>query len=625
MLLTILTGLWSRKRRLFGTVTAVVLGVAFLAATLVIGDTQRADFSQAFTTANAGTDVIVRSASKIDGENSVRGLIDAGLVDQVAAADGVAKAVPSIEGTATILGSDGNRIGGDGPPTVAANWVDDPELNPYRLAEGRAPAADDEVVIDRATAENGDLAVGDRTTVLTPEPVEVTVVGIATFGDADSLGPITYTAFTLPTAQELLAGRPDAISSVLVAAEDGVSQETLRDEIMQLMPARIEALTQGELTAEQEEDIESDFLGVFNMMLLAFAGIAMVVAAFSIHNTFSILVAQRTRESALLRAIGASRRQVVVGVALEALVVGTVATAIGFGAGIGLATGLKQLFASADLALTDSGLVIDGGTIAIAAIVGIVTTLVASVVPALKASRVAPLAALRDVTVDRSAVSKTRCSRSGSSSPAPELPPSSPAHRAVMAPSAGSGSARSPCSSARSSSGRSQPGRLRPSWAAAPRSPVGSPVASPGATRCATLGASRPAPRRLMVGTGVVALFTTFGSSLKATIDDAVDNRFGGDLIVEQDGFSGAPLSPELAGAIAEQPEVADARRRGLRQPPASTATTSNRRRPTSSDSTRCSTWASSRARSVTSVPDGSRSASTTPRSTELPSVTPSR
>ena len=219
--------------------------------------------------------------------------------------------------------------------------MDDPELNPYRLAEGRAPAAADEVVIDRATARNGDLAVGDRTTVLTPEPVEVTVVGIATFGDADSLGPITYTAFTLPAAQELLAGRPDAISSVLVAAEAGVSQETLRDEIMQLMPARIEALTQGELTAEQEADIESDFLGMFKMILLAFAGIAMVVAAFSIHNTFSILVAQRTRESALLRALGASRRQVVVGVALEALVVGIVASAIGFGAGIGLAAGLE--------------------------------------------------------------------------------------------------------------------------------------------------------------------------------------------------------------------------------------------------------------------------------------------
>ena len=128
---------------------------------------------------------------------------------------------------------------------------------------------------------------------------------------------------------------------MLVAAEDGVSPETLRDEIMQLMPARIEALTQDELTAEQEQAIEDDFLGMFEMILLAFAGIALVVATFSIHNTFSILVAQRTRESALLRAIGASRRQVVTAVGIEALVIGVVASAIGFGVGLGLAAGLQ--------------------------------------------------------------------------------------------------------------------------------------------------------------------------------------------------------------------------------------------------------------------------------------------
>jgi putative ABC transport system permease protein len=568
MLSTVLTGLWSRKRRLFGTVTAVVLGVAFLAATLVIADTQRADFSQAFTTANAGTDVIVRNADEVDGETAVRGLIDAGLVDEVAAIDGVAEAVPSIEGVATVLGSDGERIGGDGPPTTAANWVDEPALNPYQLAEGRAPAVDDEgasggakpyeVVIDRATAEKGNLSVGDHTTVLTPEPVEVTIVGIATFGDADSLGPITYTAFTLPAAQELLAGRPDAISSVLVAAEDGVSQETLRDEIMRLMPARIEALTQAELIAEQEEEIESDFLGVFNMMLLAFAGVAMVVAAFSIHNTFSILVAQRTRESALLRALGASRRQVVVGVALEALAIGTVATAIGFGAGIGLATGLKQLFASADLALSSSGLVIDGGTIATTAIVGILTTLVASLVPALKASRVAPLAALRDVAIDRSAVSKTRVTVG------------------FLLAGAGVASVIAGASSGDGAVSRVGLGAIAVLVGAVVLGPVaarpaaavlgsGAAVAGGFTGRIARRNAMRN-PRRiaasasaLMVGTGVVALFTTFGSSLKATIDDAVDNRFGGDMIVEQDGFSGAPLSPELPGAIAERPEVDDA------------------------------------------------------------------
>ena len=291
------------------------------------------------------------------------------------------------------------------------------------------------------------------------------------------------------------------------------------------------------------------------MMLLAFAGIAMVVAAFSIHNTFSILVAQRTRESALLRAIGASRRQVVVGVALEALVVGTVATAIGFGAGIGLATGLKQLFASADLALTDSGLVIDGGTIATAAIVGIATTLVASVVPALKASRVAPLAALRDVTVDRSAVSKKRM------------------FAGLLLAGAGVAAVIAGASSGDGAVGRVGLGAIAVLVGAVVLGPVaarpaaavlgsGAAVAGGFTGRIARRNAMRN-PRRiaasasaLMVGTGVVALFTTFGASLKATIDDAVDNRFGGDLIVEQDGFSGAALSPELAGAIAERPEV---------------------------------------------------------------------
>ena len=559
MLKTMLKGLWFRKRRLFGTVTAVVLGVAFLAATLIIGDTQRNDFRQAFTEANAGTDVIVRSSAEIGGaEESVRDVIDAGVVAQVAAVDGVAKALPLVEGVGTILDSDGDRIGGQGPPTTATNWVEDPELNPWRIAEGRAPQADDEVVIDRASAENGGLAVGDRTTILTPAPVEVTIVGTATFGDADSIGPMTYTAFTLPAAQQLLAGRSDAISSVIVAAEDGVSQVTLRDEIMQVMPARIEALTQSELTAEQQDDIESDFLGFFNMFLLAFAGIAMVVAAFSIYNTFSIVVAQRTRESALLRAIGASRRQIVVGVALEALAVGVVASAIGFGAGIGLAAGLKAMLSGADLALSSSGLVIDAGTIVTAAAVGILTTFVASVAPAIKASRVAPLAALRDVAVDRSAVSKMRVVVG------------------ILLTGGGLASVIAATSSGDGAVGRVGLGALAVLTGAVVLGPVAArpaaavlgtgAVLSRGFTgRLARRNAMRN-PRRiaasasaLMVGTGVVALFTTFGASLEATIDDTVDNEFGGDLIVEQDGFSGAALSPELAGAIAELPEVDDA------------------------------------------------------------------
>ena len=302
------SGLWARKRRLIGTSLAVVLGVAFLAATLVVGATMRAGFKTAFTDANRGIDVVVRNPTKIGvADAAIRGSLPASVVDQVAAVPGVRAAVPSVEGTATIVGKDRSRIGGDGPPTTGINWIADATLNPYRLAEGRAPHAPGEVVIDRGAAKKGGLHVGDTTTVLTPKPVTVKVVGIATFGKLDSLGPTTYTAFTLPQASELFAQRPDTISSVLVAADAGVSRETLRDEIMQKVPAHIEALTQEQLTAEQQQDIGDGFLDMFETILLAFAGIALVVATFSIHNTFSILVAQRTRESALLRALGASR------------------------------------------------------------------------------------------------------------------------------------------------------------------------------------------------------------------------------------------------------------------------------------------------------------------------------
>ena len=490
-----LNGLWARKRRLIGTCTAVVLGVAFLAATLVLGDTMRSGFAQAFTDANAGIDVVVRSSEEMGSEElRVRDLIDDDIVDQVAAIDGVRAAVPSIEGVGTILAKDGDRIGGNGPPTTATNWIDDAELNPYRLAEGRAPAAADEVVIDRGAARNGDLAVGDRTTILTPEPVEVTVVGIATFGDVDSLGPTTYTAFTLDAARDLLANRPDGISAVLVAADDGVSAESLRDEIAELMPARIEALAQDELIAEQQADIESDFLGFFQIILLAFAGIALIVATFSIHNTFSILVAQRTRESALLRAIGASRRQVLTSVTGEALAIGIVASAIGIGIGLGLATGLLALMDGAGLDLPTAGLVLGVDTIVIAAAVGVVTTLVASITPALKASRVAPLAALRDVAVDRSGdlgraggrrhVGRRRRRRHrhhGNDVRRRRARPGRPR------------CARRARRRRRPRTGRRPPGCRRPRCRRRAR-PAASPAASPGATRCATPGASRRAP-----------------------------------------------------------------------------------------------------------------------------------
>ena len=165
-----LSSLWARKRRLAGTCVAIVLGVAFLVGTLVLGDTLAVNFDRLFTETSAGTDVVVRNSTSVvdDDPGSTRGPIPIELLDTIEAVDGVAVAEPQVVGYGQLLGADGDAIGGNGPPRLAASWVPDPDLNPYRLVEGRAPAAPDEVVVNRGAADTGDLGIGDTTTVADP-------------------------------------------------------------------------------------------------------------------------------------------------------------------------------------------------------------------------------------------------------------------------------------------------------------------------------------------------------------------------------------------------------------------------------------------------------------------------
>ncbi len=553
-------GMWSHKRRLLGTTMAVVLGVAFLTASLTIGSTMTAGFDNLFREANAGTDVVVRNATEIGGGDiSTRGSIDASLVDDIASLEGVVAAEAVVEGSGRIVSATGDPIGGDGPPTTATNWLGDSPVNPWALDEGRAPrdvAAGQpyEVVIDRASAENGDLHVGDHTLVQMPEPVDVVVVGLATFGGVDSLGPTTFTAFT-DEAVTTLVGRPGEASSIRIAGADGTNQEELRDEVAATLPPGDEAITGAELTDEMMADIEGEFLGMFKAILLAFAVIALVVASFSINNTFSILIAQRSRESALLRALGASRRQVLSSVVVEAIAIGALASAVGLAVGYGLAVGLKALMDSSGLDLGFDGVVVTSSTVMIAIVVGIGSTLLASFLPARRASRVAPLAALRDSAVDTSGTSKRRLVAGAILSVAgvATVVTATNADRAL---------------------GQAGIGALATLVGAVILGPV---VARPAASvlglgprllrgqtgRLARRNAMRD-PRRtsasasaLMVGTAVVALFTTFGASIKATIEHTVDQDFGGDLIIVTDDFSGAGLSPAVAQEVAALPEVA--------------------------------------------------------------------
>jgi putative ABC transport system permease protein len=551
---TTLKSLGAHKRRLLATCSAVLLGVAFLSGTLVLGDTMTRGFNDMFADANAGTDALVRSDVEVgEADFAERGLVDAALADEIAEVDGVAAAAPRIEGYGRIVGADGDPIGGNGPPTVAGNWIADDRLNPYDLAGGRAPAAPGEVVIDKAAAEEGDLAIGDTTVVRTPDPTEVTIVGLARFGSADSQGPVTFAAFTTPFAEQVIMPEPGRASNIAVAAEPGVTQADLVGRIDAVLPDGVEALTGAELTSEMEDGIQQDFLGFFERFLLVFAGIALVVATFSIYNTFSILVAQRTRESALLRALGASRGQVLRSVTAEALVVGLVASAGGIAAGLGLAAGLMALMEAMGLTLPSSSLVLAGGSVATAVAVGVVVTLAASLVPALRASRTAPLAALRDVAVDRSAASRLR------------------AVAGVVV--TGAGVAQVVAGATGENLLQAGTGALAMLIGVVVLGPV---VARPaaamlGAPQAARRGMSGTLARRnamrnprrtastalaLLVGVAVVSLFTVVGASIKRSIDETVDEQFAGDLVVVADDFGLGGLSTDLAPAVAALPEV---------------------------------------------------------------------
>jgi putative ABC transport system permease protein len=551
---TTLKSIAVHKRRLFATCSAVLLSVAFLSGTLVLVRTLTTGFADIVAEANAGNDALVRSSVEVGLEDvTERGLVDRSLADAVGAVDGVGAVAPLIEGSGRIVGADGDPIGGSGP-TTAGNWVDDERLNPYDLAEGRAPAAPGEVVIDKAAAEEGDLAVGDTTVVRTPDRVDVTIVGLVTFGGADSQGAATYAGFTSDFADEVVLPEPGKASSIAVAAEPSISQAELVRRLDAVLPGGVEAISGAELNRELEERVQGDDNETFQQALLVFSFVALVVATFNIYNTFSILVAQRTRESALLRALGATRGQVLRSVTVEALAVGLVGAVGGIVAGLGLAWSLLALMDSFGLAIPTSSPTLDASTVMIALVVGVVVTLLASLAPAVRASRVAPLAALRDVAVDRSATSRRRAVAG--------VVVTGAGITLAIVGAIGEALAAAGLGALATLTGVIVlgPVTVRPAATV-----LGAPLAA-GRGMSGVLARHNATrnPRRtagtavsLVIGVAVVSLFTVFAKSLERSIADAVDQQFVGDLVIVGEGSGG--LSTDLAPAVAELPEVAAA------------------------------------------------------------------
>ena len=553
---------WAHKRRLVGALLAVVFGVAFLSGTLLLGDTLSANFDALFEQANGTTDVVVRSATKVSDAQgqSNRATVDASLVPQIHRVDGVAAAVPYTEGYGRLLGRDGNTIGGAGPPTRAANWVTVPSLNPYHVVEGRAPSADDEVVINRGAAKTGDLHVGDQTTLFTPQPVQVRIVGLTAFGSADGFGPSTFTGLTLAAAQRQLTDNPEQLTEIRVQAVSGVSPEALASRIRAAVPSNVEAITGAELAAENYSQLDSGFLGVVRNGLVAFAVIALLVAAFSIFNTFSILVTQRSREAALLRSLGATRRQIITTSAVETLTVGLVGSAVGWVAGVALAGLLKAVFDSFGFALPAGGLVFKPTSTAIALTAGVVATLFAGVLPSVRGSRVPPVAAMRELAVEPPIVTRRRT--------AVGLAITGSGAAAVVAAVAGGGGGLVVLGAVACLLGAVVLGPVvaRPAVVV-----LGRPIAFVrGLTGTLARQNALRHPRRtaataaaLMVGVSVVALFTVFGDSLKASAAKGIDDTLTAGVVVDTPGYGGqtgsSGFAPQLAQTIAGIPGVQSA------------------------------------------------------------------
>jgi putative ABC transport system permease protein len=398
-----LKGLLGRKVRAILTAMAIVLGVAMISGTYVLTDTIKASFTSVFTQAYKNADAVVTGRSAIGTDNGNGGnsapSLPASVLTRIQALPEVGLATGGISDSARLVGRGGKVISRGGAPGLAFSYSPaNQRFSPLSLTRGAWPTAPDQVDIDAATASKQGFSVGQRIGVVARGPVqEFTIAGTVNFAGVSSLGGATLAIFTLPTAQRIFdkQGRYDQIN---VASKPGVSHAALLSAIRPLLPSDAQVRT-GSAQAQQQTKDTSGFLTIFQDFLLAFGGVALFVGSFVIANTLSITVAQRTRELATLRTLGATRRQVLGSVLLEAFVIGLLASTVGLFLGLALAKGLNALFVSFGIDLPQTGLVFKARTIVVSLLVGVIITLLAALRPALRSTRVPPIAAVREGSI----------------------------------------------------------------------------------------------------------------------------------------------------------------------------------------------------------------------------------
>ncbi len=392
----------ARKGRLLLTSLAIILGTSFLSGTTIFSDTINSTFDRLFTDVFRDVDAYVRSTDSVDtgfGEQRAPSAVSA--LDTILKVKGVSAAVGDMQSYARVIDKDGKPIGQDqGPPTFGS-IASESMAGLWSVEDGRLAVGPKEMMLDRETAEKGKFEIGDTVRVNALSGTrEFTLVGIANYGDVSSPGGATFALFDQPTASEFLL-KPGFVDAFLIKGDGTLSDEELAKAIDAALPAdaKLETLTGAEITEETTSQIKT-VLGFFTTFLTAFSYIALGIGCFVIYNVFSITAAQRQRESALLRAIGASRRQVTNSLLVEALIVGVLGSVIGFVAGIGLSRALSALLNAIGLEIPTSGLTIETGAITRTVLIGTVITILSAILPALRSGRVPPVAAMRDTALD---------------------------------------------------------------------------------------------------------------------------------------------------------------------------------------------------------------------------------
>ncbi|MEI6496815.1 MAG: FtsX-like permease family protein [Actinomycetota bacterium] len=550
----------ARKGRLFLTAAAVIAGCAFLSGVFVFSDTIRASFDTLFTNAYAKTNAYVRSANVIEGDfgQDSRDQLSDTVISQITGQPGVREADGYVRGSAVMTTSSGKQLGLDGPPKSGGSFSGS-GASPWTLASGAAPKGGKEVVIDRRSAKQGSVNLGDQVSVTTAQGVrQFTVVGIATFAGADTAGASSWALFDLPTAEEFVLGRPGMVDAVVVVGDGSKTDTELAASLSSaLASAKVEVLTKAQITNETQTAVERG-LSFFTVFLTIFAAISLFVGSFIIYNVFSISAAQRQRENALLRAIGASRGQITRMLFAEALLVGVIGGVVGFGAGVLLASGITKLLKAIGFGPSQTSLTVHPQAFAITLVVGVLVTMLCALAPALRAGRVPPLAAMRDVAVDRSAVSRGRlitgivllvvagvCIGLGVSSSATWLGPGVAALFAalvVLGPLVARPLAMALTKPLRAIRG----------------------VTGEIAARNAATSPKRTALTAAALGIGLALLIgvATLGSSINSSISDVVGKAFTGDFSVTTSsggGPSEGGLPVTLASELNNVPEVDDA------------------------------------------------------------------